>query len=146
MDYDYNRAAFRTVCQSSGIHPLALKYCSCVLLELSLKQHLNLTSTSGNGGHNLPELVALLGNQHPRYRMSCNALQQQLANSLRRLQSQGKRGQAGSIPSRSYPNMRYLRHSSDWAVDCSTDQDLISLLSLVQRLNSFLLKTMRVPV
>ena len=78
MDYDYNRKAFRSVSKAVGIEPLAAAYSSCVLLELSLKQHLALISSTGNGGHNLPYLLQRVGLQHKRYLSLCNALQQQL--------------------------------------------------------------------
>jgi len=146
MHYDYNRAAFRSVCQATGVNSLAVAYCSCVLLELSLKQHLNLISSALNSGHDLPQLVHRLGIQHTRYQSTCNALQRQLGDALRALFSQGRGGIARSIPSNSYPHLRYLRHSSDWPSSCSSDVQIAALNSLLQRIQSLMKRQLGVAV
>ncbi len=137
MDFDYNRAAFRSVCQASGVQPLALAYCYCVLLELGLKQHLSLISSTVNVGHDLPQLVHRFGNQNRRHLTVCNSFQRQLADALTKLLSQHKNGTAGAVPSRSYPYMRYLRHANDWIAPCSPEQDITDLVLVLQKLIYF---------
>jgi len=146
MDYDYNRAAFRSVCEAAGVHSLAVVYCSCVLIELSLKQHLGLTSTPLNSGHDLPQLIHRLGMRNGKYQSVCNALQRQLSDAIRVLVSQGKSGAARNVPSNSYPHLRYLRHSSDWPSGCSSEHQLAALKALLQRIISFLRRQIGVMV
>lgn len=146
MNYDYNRKAFRSVCKATGIEPLAATYCSCVLLELSLKQHLNLTASASNGGHDLPALVHRVGQIHSRHAVVCNALQRQLGDSLGKLYSQSRMGVPRSVPMNSYPYIRYLRHDSDWPSDCTSEGDLVALHALLQRVISVLAYTIGVSV
>ena len=134
MDYDFNRRAFRSVFDTPGIDPLATIYCACILLELSLKQHLNLCSTAGNGGHDLPQLLQRTAISNPRIRGLIASLSPQLSSSLSKLFSQSKKGTARNIPANSYPHIRYLRHSSDWPSQSSSDQDLCQVLALLKRI------------
>jgi hypothetical protein len=146
VSYDYNRAAFRSVCNAQGIHGLAMAYCSCILIELGLKQHLLLTSSTMNGGHDLPQLIQRLGHSNSRYIPACNALQRQLSDLLRSLYSQGSGGLPRAIPSNSYPHLRYLRHSSNWPTLCNSDTDITALNGLLQRIASLLRKNMGVQL
>ena len=146
MNYDYNRKAFRSVCAASGIEPLATSYCACILLELSLKQHLNLVSTVSNSGHDLSALILRLGQAHRKHAATCNSLQSQLGYALRNLYSQGRNGVARTVPPNSYPHIRYLRHSSDWLSDCSSDVEVVALKSLLQRIITYFSYTIGVNV
>jgi hypothetical protein len=146
MDYDYNRKAFRSVRATIDAELLVSAYNTCILLELSLKQHLNLCSTSGNGGHNLPYLLQRIGSQHGKYLAVCNVLQKQLGDSLHALFSQGRDGKARSVPSDSYPHIRYLRHESDWPSQRSSDADLRRLNGVLQRITSWLITTVKVDL
>jgi|SRR5579863_6265625 len=146
MNYDFNRRAFKSVIRAANVEPLATVYCSCVLLELSLKQHLALVSSAANGGHDLPNLLQRIGHGNRRYLAVCNALQQQLADSLRSLFSQGRDGTARSVPSNSYPHIRYLRHTSDWTASCSSDAEIQALNGFLQRVISLLVKNIGVNV
>ena len=134
MHFDYNRVSFRSVVNAPGVHSLAVAYCSCVLLELSLKQHLNLASC----GHDLPHLILRLGLAHRRHQTACNALQRQLSDALRKLFCQDKNGSHKPVPSHSYPYIRNLRNSSDWTSFSSSDTDLLNLENLLQRIISYL--------
>jgi len=146
MDYDYNRKAFRSVIKATGIDPLATAYCSCVLLELSMKQYLALCSSPDNGGHNLSSLLQRIGLRHARYKAVCNALQIQLADSLRILFSQGRNGTSRTVPSDSYPHIRYLRHQSDWELPHSPEVDVAALNAILQRVISFLTSSIGVNI
>lgn len=133
-NYDYNRAAFRSVCDTAGIHPLATAYAGCVLLELSLKQYLAANAVPANDSHDLPTLIQCVGRRNARYLALCNALQRQLSDTLRSLYSQGKDGLPCPVPSRSYPYIRYIRHASDWPSPCNSDAEIRILNSLIARL------------
>jgi len=146
MEYYYNRNAFRTATNAPGVAPLVLAYCSCILLELSIKQHLGMVSAGSNSGHNLPYLVQRLGLTYSRYRPLCSALQMQLGDALRNLHSQGKDGAPRAIPSDSYPYIRYLRHNSDWAAPSSSDADIMALNGLLNRIISLIRNQLRVAV
>ncbi len=146
MHYDYNRTAFRSVSVATGVAPLAMAYCSCVLLELSLKQHLGLVATRGNGGHDLPTLIQRLGLAHSHHRATCSSLQAQLSRVLVSLHSQGRDGTARAVPSSSYPYMRYLRHSSDWGNSANSDAEIATLLSVVKRITFFLKNSVGVGI
>ena len=137
MYFDHNRLAFRSVRSAPGVAPLVIAYCSCVLLELSLKQHLKLVETANNPGHDLPHLIQRLGLTHARQRPTCSALQVQLTDCFRRLHAQGKNGAPVKVPANAYPHLRYLRHTSDWNSDTSSDGDLASLISILDRIISF---------
>ena len=137
MHFDHNRAAFRSVRSATGVAPLVVAYCSCILLELGLKQHLNLITTANTAGHNLPYLIQRLGLAHSRHRVTCIALQSQLTDCLRGLQSQGKNGLPSPVPPNAYPHLRYLRHNSDWVAQASSDTDIALLNALLHRIISF---------
>ncbi len=134
MDYAYNRRAFRSVRNASNIEPLALVYCELVLTELGIKESLRFCQTPHNGGHNLPQLIQRVALRNPRAGVALNSLQVQLASALTALFSQSKLGTARNVPATSYPHIRYLRHSSDWPSQCSSDADLTALSSLMKRI------------
>ncbi|MCU1326107.1 MAG: hypothetical protein JWN34_1477 [Bryobacterales bacterium] len=146
MNYTYNRAAFRSVCDAPQVHPLASAYCACVLLELSLKQYLSTNVAALYEGHDLPRLLQRVGLRNSRYALTCNALQRQIADALRGLQSHEKDGNPCAVPSRSYPYLRYLRHSSDWPAPSSCDAEIRALNGLLQRTLDLLRRQIGVPI
>lgn len=146
MNYAYNRTAFRSVCDTPGVHPLATAYCHCVLMELSLKQYLAVSASPVNEGHDLPTLIQRVGLKNRRYLGFCNALQRQLADALRGLHSQGKDGGACIIPSRSYPHLRYLRHESNWPSPCNSDTDIDALNNLLKRITHLFRNEIRLNI
>lgn len=134
MHYDYNKKAFRTLLQAADIDPLIAAYGGCVLIELALKQALDLTSSMGNGGHNLGMLIDQMAQRQPKQKINYDALKAQLNNSLKLLFCQGRKGIAQETPTGSYPHIRYLRHTSDWNSDCNTDDEIKSFYALIQRI------------
>lgn len=122
----------------TGVAPLVRVYSACILIELSLKEHLGLVTTSGNGGHNLPALIHQLGLTVPAHAAACNALKTQLTTALGQFYSQGINGQPQPVPASSYPYLRYVRHSADWSTSCCLDADIINLGTLVDRIIHFL--------
>lgn len=137
MSYNYNREAFRAGSHASL--PILLRtYCALVALELGLKDHLGLSDSSDNGGHDLPDLLNRVKLDNRRASACINAIQTQLRNHLTCIRCQNRSGRAQSIPAQSYPHVRYMRHTSDWASDCSTDNHLHAVLTTVQKLISSL--------
>ena len=137
MDYDYNRDMFRHIHRSTSLPLLVRTYGTCVLLELSLKQHLGLVSTAHNAGHDLPQLIRKLGQAHPKSAAGCNALQKQLADSLKKLYCQGRGGTPQKVPPHSYPYMRYLRHANDWPTNSTIESDIVKLDAILQGILTF---------
>jgi hypothetical protein len=137
MAYTYNRAAFHGGCINSL--PILLRtYCALVSLELGLKDHLGLTESPDNGGHDLPDLLNQLKQSHQHMRGQLNTFQTQLRDRLSQIRCQGRRGSAGSVPASSYPHLRYMRHGQDWPADCSTEAQLFAVNATVEKLCSVL--------
>jgi hypothetical protein len=137
MPYGYNRNAFRDGPNASS--PVLLRtYCSLVALELGLKDFLGLSETAANAGHDLPDLLNRVKERDRRTCSSLNSIQTQLRRQLTSIRCQGRGGAAQSIPASSYPHLRYMRHESDWPSDASTDSQLHTVLSTVQKLTSSL--------
>lgn len=140
MSYSYNRKSFESSSSSALAIPILLEsYCLCVRIELALKEHLRLMNSSRNGGHDIPNLlqqlsISLLGPD----RAKCNALMIQFQNSIGRLWFQGISGSPCQVPNKSYPNIRYIRHNSDWPSPHSTDMDIENMNRTVKDLGYFL--------
>jgi hypothetical protein len=113
-------------------------YCALVSLELGLKDFLGLTESPGNGGHDLPDLLNQVKQHDQRLAGPINSIQTQLRNRLSSVRCQGKAGTAHSIPARSYPYLRYVRHEQDWDADYSTEGQLQDVHNIVQKLFSTL--------
>ena len=121
--YTYNRQSF-----TGAPTALAAVYCRCVVLELALKEELQLIGSTGNGGHNVPVLLhsfantklgtSVLGDQ-------VRNLSGQLGTRLSALWCQDRNGGAIKVKANSYPYLRYLRHQTDgWSTPSSSDADL----------------------
>lgn len=131
--YSYNRHNF-----SWTRTELVWTYCRCVTLELALKEELSLLTSSNNGGHDLPTLLASFANgtlSPSPLRSQIITLSTHLAADLGALWSQGKDGQATKVRANCYPYIRYLRHQSDgWTPQHSSDADLQKLAATVDQL------------
>jgi hypothetical protein len=138
MNYDFNRKAFRSLRSVPGLEPLAVIYGGCVLLELSLKQHLGLVQGVCNAGHDLPQLLHRTSLLQPKLSIPCLTLKTQLENQLNALFTQGRDGNPRPIPAQSYPYLRYLRHDSDWSKDASNDSQIVALRGLIDRIINLL--------
>jgi len=146
MPFDYNRNVFRAVRGVPGVAPLAAAYCSCILLELSLKQYLGLIGTPQGGGHNLPHLLNRIGARHPQHKPICNVLRTQLENIASGIFCQGNDGNPKRVVASAYPNIRYVRHDSDWTQDCTSDDKIANLKAHLDRIINFLTKSIKCPV
>ena len=138
MPATYNISTFRSVRRAHGVGLLAKCYTACVYLELCLKSSQQLIHHAGPSGHNLPQMLRQLPSvQGPRSKLlAAISLASQLENQLNKLYCADKKQQPAKVDGRNYPNMRYLRHESDWggAPDTSSDGDLKKLLSLLDQI------------
>ena len=144
MGYSYNRTAFKAVRTHLELPPLLLSYCSLVLAELALKEHLNLVGSSAHCGHDLPQLLDRLRPGTEGGKRSLAAMKTQFRQRLAKLRCQTRKGIPGFVPESSYPHIRYLRHADDWSADHSTDADVKQLKIMVDRLLDFLSRDIRV--
>lgn len=117
MPHNYNRAAFQD--GMAAANALLVLYCSLVDLELALKDHF--AGASWRRGHAIVDWVSELGEA---------ALANQLANGLGRLRCTARDGSFAQVLGNSYPDVRYLRHESDWP-GFSTDAELRDVLGIV---------------
>lgn len=112
-----------------------------VVVELALKDHLGVA----NLGHDLPEMLRRLGNNNGGLRAALNQHRSDLTNKLAALHASKIDGTAGRVSAQSYPNIRYLRHISDWPMNASTDSDIEALRVCIDRIRAFLKSNARLP-
>lgn len=136
----YNRSAFHSVATDNNAHQLARCYCGLVLIELAIKDHLSLS----NVGHNVPLMLDKLGHKHRNLKASLNTVKAQLRCALSNLHTVRNNGNADKVRPESYPDMRYIRHTSDFPSQCSTDADLVQLRLCVDRTRAFLRSKVRI--
>lgn len=117
MPHQYNRNAFQSVVAGSSL--LLRLYCSLVGLELAIKDHFN--SGGWRAGHRIADWVAELGEA---------ALAVQLTTRLAALQCTSRDGSAAPVAANTYPDVRYLRHVTDFP-GTSTDTAIEDALQVV---------------
>lgn len=130
----YNRTAFHSMLASIGVPTLLRAYCGMVVLELALKDRLGLV----NIGHDIPEMLHRLSSGNPSLRAALNVLRSDLTNKLAKLYATKIDGTTVRVSPQSYPNVRYLRHTSDWPNDASTDDEIEELRICVDQVRAFL--------
>lgn len=130
----YNRTAFHSTLASVGLPALLRAYCGMVVLELALKDHLGIA----NIGHDIPEMLHRLSPANPGLRPALNVLRCELTNKLAKLYATKIDGTTGRVSPQSYPNIRYLRHTSDWSNDASTEDEIEALRICVDQIRAFL--------
>src|ERR1051326_8003550 len=121
MPHAYNKKAFAAG-RSSGQSLLAL-YCSLVVLEIALKDH---SYPPWQGGHRVVDMVSAAGEA---------ALSVQLSGRLSALLCTAVDGTPAPVDANKYPDLRYLRHMTDFAGG-STDlqvQDALAIVSDVEQ-------------
>lgn len=134
MSYGYNRAAFKAVRIQAGLPPLVVSYCSLVVAELALKEHLGLINTAAHCGHDLPNLLDRLRPSTGGARKSLAAMKTQFRHKLARLRCQTRSGTPGFVLEQNYPDLRYIRHTEDWPGDSSSDEEVRQLKTMTDRL------------
>ena len=136
MAYTFNCRSFRAVAEGSNPGLLAKVYCTCVWLELAVKGHLGVAASGIS--HQLPAMLKQAPLCNAALAGQVNSLSVQLETRLRALWCQSKTVSAVRVRPIAYPDVRYLRHASDWPTDCSSDGDLKDLHQLLQRIVYFL--------
>jgi hypothetical protein len=126
MPFQGNRSAFANLNQQNC---LIDSYRMLVALELALKD-LGITPS---GGHDIPMMLVPLsvtGSPSPIVAGQLNTHISQLRHDLNSIVCQGRNGTPQSVPSHSYPYIRYARLAGDWSGHSETP------LSTVQKLEA----------
>jgi len=123
MPHAYNRAAFTTGA-NSGNSLLSL-YCSLVVLELAIKDHLD---PPWKKDHKIITWISELGEV---------SLAQQLKSRLAALLCTHTDGTDVSVDGDKYPGIRYLRHESDFPGK-STDTQIQDALNTIRDIKTSL--------
>ncbi|MBY5921728.1 hypothetical protein [Ferrimonas balearica] len=121
MSFNYNIKSFSGKCTSSTT--LREAYNTIVHIELLLKTELINQGTTANG-HNIGLLIGQLGStSNPNLPdATVNTYNADLEHSISKMICHGLDGQPTTVPIRSYPHMRYIRHISDWGTGTSDSQ------------------------
>jgi hypothetical protein len=146
MAHLYNRNAFASGFTLSS--PLVSTYCQLCCIEMMLIQYLKKNGTPTQGTHNIPVLLTTLALQPeiaPSDVGTINGFSGGLATKLSSLRRQGV-SSIGPVRPSSYPDIRYVRHNSDFLNNCSTTADIAALQSYVQQIYSTLLSITQEPV
>lgn len=133
MPHTHNRAAFRAAA-ASNLPSLIRAYCGLVLLELAIKERLG----PPNHGHDLPVMLLRLAQQNRPQSAALNQQRSDLTNKLSLLYATRIDDSAGPVRASAYPDLRYLRHVTDWNANASNDQQIEDLRICVDRLRSYL--------
>ena len=119
MPHAYNRQSFLAAAGCGK--PLVEAYAKLVVTELALKDH----RTPWQGGHDVPGMLRDLG------RAGLNSLSVQLADKLSRQPCTDKVGAASTVCTSRYPDLRYLRHETDFGSGTATDSGLMQLVQVI---------------
>jgi hypothetical protein len=119
MPHLYNRNAFRI-----AANPLLDLYSALVWLELSLKDRMAVWAR----GHDVAEFVSNAGEP---------ALAQRLRTALGSLWCTDLQGNEAHVAPQRYPDLRYLRHQTDFAGK-TTDAELRVALTIVRDIETVL--------
>jgi len=141
MPTTYNRQAFHFAVAHANCPPLLKTYCGLMLVELALKDQLGPTSLR----HNIPDMLQRLGRIERSSRAALNHYRAMLSNNLTILRVQTALGAAGYARAAVFPDIRYIRHHSDWNHDASSDAEINDLRICVDRLRHFLRSNIGLP-
>jgi hypothetical protein len=146
MAHLYNRNAFANGISLSA--PLLSTYCQLCCVEMLLVQYLNRNGIPQKGTHDIPVLLTTLASQSgikPSDVGTINGLSSELMTKLTALKCQGVKS-IGNVRASQYPDMRYVRHDSDFATQSSTTSDITALQAHVQHIYATLLTITKEPV
>lgn len=116
MGHRYNIAAFEAV-RAEGNPPLVRLYCGLVVIELALKDG----RSPWQSGHDVASMLAEIGE---------TSLSVQLRGRIGELKCTAKDGTEAPVGPSQYPNIRYIRHESDFP-GTVMDIDLNTALAVV---------------
>jgi hypothetical protein len=128
--------AFQRIANDQQSSLLARLYSSLVILELAAKDHIYSSNQKWPGGH---QVTAFLNSVDGTLSSNCT----QLHTALGKLICTNLKGAESTVNAGRYPDIRYLRHSSDappWP-NSSTDATLTDALNIVQVCLNHLRKT-----
>ena len=91
--------------------PLLDAYRILVAIELALK---DVGFTGGNGGHDIPSMLAQSANRYPMLARQLNGHQAKLSTDLGQLTCNSAKGQPVPVLANNYPHARYTRFVADW--------------------------------
>jgi hypothetical protein len=139
MPFAYNVIAFRAISEGAGGSSLVRAYCGLMVIELCIKDVLSCHGLK----HDIQRMLQRLGQEHPpatRNRGALNSLASRLSNVLSALPCQSLANSASMVRPTVFPDMRYIRHNSDWSAPTCSDAELDTLRRLVDELRHFLRK------
>jgi hypothetical protein len=128
MPHSYNKNSFQ-VGGSNFSNPLLCLYCSLVVLELSIKDHFH-QSGSWKTGH---RIIDWLTND-----LCETSLGSQLDSKLSALYCTHRDGTEVNVDANRYPDIRYLRHETDFPGK-STDTQLQEALEIIKDIRTSLI-------
>ncbi len=121
MPHLYNRNAFRI---RIAANPLLDLYSALVVLELALKDRMIIWVS----GHDVADFVSRAGE---------SALAQRLRTTLASLWCTDRQGNEARVAPDRYPDLRYLRHETDFAGK-TTNAELHAVLTIVRDIETVL--------
>ena len=127
MAHQFNKTAFDLGHQAGN--PLLSLYCALVSIELSLKDN----APQWQPGHKIETWLTNISDP------GLTSLAYQLSSGLQRIYCTDLRGKESSVALDSYPDLRYIRHDSDYAGKTPTT-DLESALVLAKDIKQNLVK------
>ncbi|MHC0068783.1 hypothetical protein ACWATR_38985 [Nostoc sp. UIC 10890] len=128
MPHSYNQKSFQ-VGGSNPSNPLLCLYCSLVVLELSIKDHLSQFGSWKTGHCIIDWLTTELGE---------TSLGTQLESKLSALYCTHRNGSEVKVDANRYPDIRYLRHEADFPGK-STDNQLKEALEIIKDIRTSLI-------
>lgn len=128
MPHSYNQQSFK-IGESNPSNPLLCLYCSLIVLELAIKDHFH-QSGSWRMGHRIIDwLTTDLGE---------TSLGTQLESKLSVLYCTYRDGSEVNVDANRYPDIRYLRHETDFPGK-STDSQLKEALEIIKDIKTSLI-------
>jgi hypothetical protein len=121
MVHTYNQRSFKSA-TSNFNNPLVSLYCSLVLLELAIKDHLHKSGSWKSGHHIIDWLSNDLGE---------TSLGSQLSSKLSVLYCTSRSGIEVTVDPNRYPDIRYIRHETDFSGK-STDAQIQEALEIIK--------------
>jgi hypothetical protein len=128
MPHSYNKNSFQ-VGGSNFSNPLLCLYCSLVVLELSIKDHFHQSGSWKTGHH----IIDWLTND-----LCETSLGSQLDSKLSALYCTHRDGTEVNVDANRYPDIRYLRHETDFPGK-STDTQLQEALEIIKDIRTSLI-------
>jgi hypothetical protein len=128
MPHSYNQQSFK-LGMANQSNPLLCLYCSLVVLELAIKDHFRQSGSWKRGHCIIDWLTNDLGE---------TSLGTQLESKLSPLYCTHRDGSEVNVDANRYPDIRYLRHETDF-LGKSTDNQLKEALEIIKDIKTSLI-------